>query len=155
MLGSKGSEACVWQRAGLCEKGAYRGRGGRGALRARGWLAPGFAAIAWDLSRSEFFPIRDAVGQLLLIPGAAALLSRTTHGPTGAARQALRILAAGILAVPAGIGLLIATAPVVDWASSITWVSRITTAFFIVLLLLVAISVVLVSVCTCQKSSEA
>jgi hypothetical protein len=80
-------------------------------------------------------------GQLLLIPGMAALLSCFMCGPRGRVRRILGILALGILGVPAAVALLIAHAVILDWIFSVTWESRITTVVFILLLLVVVCSI--------------
>jgi len=81
-------------------------------------------------------------GQLLLIPGSAALMSRIVYGPHGWARRALNILVVGALGVPILILVLIALLFLLDWVSSATWTSTAPIVFFATVALLAGAGVI-------------
>lgn len=58
-------------------------------------------------------------GQLLLIPGMAAILSRIMYGSSGWRRRALAIFAVGSLGLPASIALFAVVMAIVD--SALVW----------------------------------
>jgi len=90
-------------------------------------------------------------GQLLLIPGSAALMSRVVYGPHGWDRRALNILVVGALGMPILILILIALLILLDWVSSVTWPSAGPIVFFAAVALLAGAGVITAVVLAIKK----
>jgi hypothetical protein len=90
-------------------------------------------------------------GQLLPIPGSAALMSRIVYGPHGWARRALNNLVVGALGVPILFLILIAVLSLLDWVSSVTWTSTSPIVFFAAVALLAGAGVITAVVLVIKK----
>jgi hypothetical protein len=87
------------------------------------------------------FQLAVFFGQVVVIPGMAALFSCFLHGPIGRVQRVFRTLAWGVLSVSAIVGFLVALALTSYWVSSITSVSTVAVLTFVLLLLLLVCSV--------------